>query len=123
MLLIQLHFSQTQTTATTTNRRLRGFNGDEAPERRSSGTIVGVGDAGSQQLNWNPKVDCPTGLHMQLVRCLTIYTEVWSKLVDINHRIKWNLEVIEWEFVKLTNQLESYNMELESPKSNRKARN
>ena len=106
---------------TTVDRRLRGFNSDEAPERRFSGTIVG--DADSQQLNWNPKVDFPTGLHMQLVRCLTIYTEVWSKLVDINHRIKWNLQVIEWEFVKLTNQLESYNMELESPKSNRKARN
>ena len=106
---------------TTIDRRLRGFNSDEALERRFSG--IKVGDAGSQQLNWNPKVDCPIGLHMQLIRCLTVYTEVWSKLVDINHRIKWNLQVIEWEFVKLTNQLESYNMELESPKSNRKARN
>ena len=108
---------------TAADRRLRGFNGDEAPERRFSGTIVRVGDVGSQQLNWNPKVDCPTGLHMQLIRCLTVYTEVWSKLVDINHRIKWNLQVIEWEFVKLTNQLESCNMELKSPKSNRKGRN
>ena len=67
-------------------------------QKEGLGTIVGVGDAGSQQLNWNPKVDCLTGLHMQLIRCLTVYTEVWSKLVDINHRIKWNLEVIEWEF-------------------------
>ena len=106
---------------TTIDTRLRGFNSDEAPERRFSGIIVV--DVGSQQLNWNPIVDCPTGLHMQLVRCLTVYTEVWSKLADINHRIKWNLEVIKWEFVKLTNQLESCNMELKSPKSNRKGRN
>ena len=53
---------------TVADRRLRGFNGDEAPERRFSGIIVGVGDDGSQQLNWNPKVDCPTGLHMKLIR-------------------------------------------------------
>ena len=42
---------RTQTMATTGDRRLREFNGDEAPERRVSGSIVGVGDAGSQQLN------------------------------------------------------------------------
>ena len=33
-------------------------------QKEGLGTIVGVGDAGSQQLNWNPKVDCPTGLYM-----------------------------------------------------------
>ena len=42
---------RTQTMATTGDRRLREFNGDEALERRFSGSIVGVGDAGSQQLN------------------------------------------------------------------------
>ena len=62
VIVIQLHFSQTQTMETMIDRQLRGFNSDEAPERRFSGIIVG--DAGSQQLNWNPKVDCPTGLHM-----------------------------------------------------------
>ena len=37
--------------ATASDKRLRKFDGDESLERRVSGTIVGVGDMGSQQLN------------------------------------------------------------------------